>query len=300
MKTILIPTDLSAPAENAFSYAVDFALSVPEKISLLLLYVYDTNLANPDSTIDLVTGITEVEEQSIREQMEQMAAKYIRGTGLRCSTLTSRGFVENEINKVAQQYHADLILMGTKGASGLKATLFGSNTSKVVAHSAIPVLAIPEKTFFAPLRQIVVATDFREPDPSVLQLTVSLARHFNGSLLLVHFSEENEEELDLRVLAFMKNDILRRTGFGRIELQVLHTANFAGSLEEILRIRQANLLVMTPREKHSWYQKLYSPSRTRQMVLQTQLPLLTIPLNGSVQATDTMNGTRMLNELNFV
>ena len=274
MKTILLPNDLSPAAENALSYAVEFALSRPEKTNLILLHVFDSALTNPLNTLELIATDVEAEERAVREKLEQMAGKYLRATGLKCTVVTMRGFVEDSIVRAAAAYEADFIFMGTKGADGLTGYLLGSNTSNLIKKAHCPVLAIPQKAFFIPYRTVVFANDFADEDLSEATRVVDLARHYGGKVVMLHISEKREEELDLRVLDFMKTQLQLSTGYQSIEVAAVHTDKFTQGLEDELKRHKAAMLVMAPR-KRSFLKSLQS--RTRQMVLQTAVPLLALP-----------------------
>ena len=78
-----------------------------------------------------------------------------------------QGNLVETLNGLIGLHQPDLIVMGTKGASGLKRILIGSNTVKVLAHVRVPVLIIPEvarfeKFFHGGKNRVVLATDLYE------------------------------------------------------------------------------------------------------------------------------------------
>ncbi len=277
MKTILLPNDLSPVAENAFAYAVDFAMAQPEKIKLILLHVFDTSLANPVVPVELMLANVEAREKRMVEDLERMAAKYLRATGLNCAVLTTRGFVENEIASIAAEYKADYIFMGTKGAKGIEALLYGSNTSNAIAKAPCPVLAIPEHATFSRLRNIVFASNFEDRDLEDIRKVIPLAKLFSAKITLMHLSEKEEEEVDMRVLDYVKAKTISETGYYAIENTSFYAPRFAKGIEKELKDLKASLLVMAPR-KRTFLQNLFGASNTRKMVMQTQIPLLALPI----------------------
>ena len=70
--------------------------------------------------------------------------------------------VFSEINKVAEEIHADLIIMGSHGASGLKEFFVGSNAEKVIRYANIPVLIVKNEIKDVNFSNIVMATDFSD------------------------------------------------------------------------------------------------------------------------------------------
>ena len=67
-----------------------------------------------------------------------------------------------EVDAVAEEMNADLIVMGSHGASGFKEFFVGSNTQKVIRHATVPVLVIKNEMTNIDFIDIVVATDFSE------------------------------------------------------------------------------------------------------------------------------------------
>jgi nucleotide-binding universal stress UspA family protein len=73
--------------------------------------------------------------------------------------------VSGDLHSAFEQYIAnnkvDIIIMGTKGAQGLKNMFKGSNTSKLMLQTAIPILIIPEHVKHESIAKIVWASDFK-------------------------------------------------------------------------------------------------------------------------------------------
>src|SRR5262249_11326070 len=89
------------------------------------------------------------------------------GPDVKCEVSLAHGDLVATLEKVIAAQQPDLIVMGTKGASGLKQMLIGSNTVNVIAKTMTPVLVIPEvarfENFFkAGKNRIVLATDLDE------------------------------------------------------------------------------------------------------------------------------------------
>ena len=65
------------------------------------------------------------------------------GSDLQCELTFAHGNLITALKKIIAVQKPDLIVMGTKGASGLKRILIGSNTVNVIAKTKVPVLVIP-------------------------------------------------------------------------------------------------------------------------------------------------------------
>ena len=83
---------------------------------------------------------------------------YLKGITIETTVQNYKEF--HEINNVAKDFKADLIVMGSHGASGLKEVFVGSNTEKVVRTSDIPVLVVKNQIREFTMDKVVFACDF--------------------------------------------------------------------------------------------------------------------------------------------
>lgn len=148
MKTVIAPVDFSEASRNALLFSAELC----KRASAPLVVV---NI--------LQEGEDEEETKKKLKDLEQDLKKSF-GSGLKCETLIARGELVASLQKIIVNQKPDLIVMGTKGASGLKRILIGSNTVNVIAKTTVPVLVIPEVARFENFLMkgkngIVLATD---------------------------------------------------------------------------------------------------------------------------------------------
>ncbi len=149
---ILIPTDGSALSQGAVEYGIALAKSVGAKVTVLTVSTpFHIFAAEPAMVTDTV--------EQYAKRTAALAARYLNAAkevafaaGVRCETL----HVEHEhpylaiIDTAAEQL-CDLIVMASHGRRGISAVVLGSETTKVLTHSSIPVLVVrpPGRPFFA-------------------------------------------------------------------------------------------------------------------------------------------------------
>lgn len=145
VKRVLVPTDFSDPSAEALASAI--ALGRATGATLDLLHVaFDTAYAVPPP-IDV--AVVPVDLGKVMERVQaSLAAEVaeVRAAGLTCESATPMGRPETEIVARATATHADLIVMGTHGRSGLAHALLGSVAERVVRHSPCPVLILPKRS----------------------------------------------------------------------------------------------------------------------------------------------------------
>ena len=148
MKTILAPVDFSDASTNALSFAAE--LSKRASARLIIVNI-------------LQKGEDEEETKNKLKSIESDLKKSF-GSDLNCESSLAHGNLITTLKKIIAVQQPDLIVMGTKGASGLKKILIGSNTVNVIANTKVPVLVIPEVARFENFlnkgkNRIVLATD---------------------------------------------------------------------------------------------------------------------------------------------
>jgi universal stress protein A len=143
IKSILVPTDFSAPSKKALDYAVPFAERFGAKLTLL--HVVDP-LATPDfaNSFPLMMENDKV-IAACKAQLQSLVKQTAIDPKLVEKTLVRQGRSFHEIADAARTLKADLIIISTHGYTGLKHALLGSTAERVVRHAPCPVLVVRER-----------------------------------------------------------------------------------------------------------------------------------------------------------
>jgi len=144
LKRILVPTDFTDPSNEALEAAV--ALGRESQATLDLVHVAVEAAYPLPPPVDVATLPLDMGRVLERSDAGLAAEeRRVREAGLACETTTLIGRPDAEILQRARETHADLIVMGTHGQSGLAHALFGSNVDRVVQHAPCPVLILPKR-----------------------------------------------------------------------------------------------------------------------------------------------------------
>lgn len=143
-KKIVVPVDFSDISLKALDKARFLAklwgakihlLHVSQGVSAGIDYpVLDKNVIN---VLDF--------ENSLNQKLVDLEKKIAKEDNIEIESNLVFGKVSPKIVEFAKNLHADLIVMGTRGSSGLKDLLMGSNAYRVVMDSVCPVIAIPDR-----------------------------------------------------------------------------------------------------------------------------------------------------------
>ena len=137
---IVVPTDFSECAEEAWRLAQRVAATLGSEI--VLVHVYLEPPVYGDPPIVDPAWRTYVETQKwVAEELDRWAAS-VREQGITVRTAVRTGGPYAEIVAVATDERADLVIMGTHGRGGMSRLLLGSVAERVVRLAPCPVLTV--------------------------------------------------------------------------------------------------------------------------------------------------------------
>jgi nucleotide-binding universal stress UspA family protein len=137
---LLFPTDGSDTATDAINDGFDLATGWNATVHLL-------HVAEPTSTVFYDSRPSAVDEVDLdRYEAAETAiavfAEAARDRGLDVETTVRRGVAAEEIVRYADDTGIDLIVMSTRGVTGLDRVFLGSVTERVIGTAAVPVLVV--------------------------------------------------------------------------------------------------------------------------------------------------------------
>ncbi len=197
MKKILIPTDFSANSWNAIEYGLHLFKKV--KCTFYLLHINPiSEYSGGEAARYISPGI--LEETILKESNERLSELLQKISRMPLNpkhefhTLAFYDFFTDRIRKEVIEKKIDLIIMGTKGASGLKAVSIGSNTGNVITKVKCPVLAVPENTKYTRPKEILFPTDYHlSYNIKVLEVLKEVALMNKAVVRFLYISQTGEE-----------------------------------------------------------------------------------------------------------
>jgi nucleotide-binding universal stress UspA family protein len=139
-RKILCPIDFSAPSREALRSAADLARQFDASLSLLHVYQVPA-LTLPDGVVFSAEVAAEAYEQIDKHLAEWQREATALGAP-HVDTATVEGTAWRAIVDRARSHQHDLIVIGTRGRTGLAHVLVGSVAERVVQHAPCPVLAL--------------------------------------------------------------------------------------------------------------------------------------------------------------
>lgn len=273
MTRILIPIDFSECSINALKYGLAYADKMEVEPDIIIAHGYHIPVPAAEFSISLNASVLEEFKKDAEEKYEELKSRMpeLENPGIRFDIKLA--FALDAILKCIQEENPELVIMGTKGASGINEVIFGSNTSGVIKESKVPVIAVPETHKESNISRITLAIDSKGlEDISILDLVMELAKQHHAPIDILHV--QSGDEPDRKAL----DEVARFFEETEHEFHIIDQESVAEGIEEFLDSTNSDLLALIPR-KHSLIERLFSKSVTTKIAHHTTIPLLAIPTN---------------------
>jgi nucleotide-binding universal stress UspA family protein len=267
---ILIPTDFSELSKVAITYALDFSKDV--EVKLILLHVIDTDV--PSMTRIGSGKLQEAIKASSERSMKELIASIKKDNSHNIEInyeITSGSSIEKYVEMFALKNNIDMICIGTKGASGLKKILFGSNAAGIIQNSSIPVLTIPEFARYKGINNIVYSSDMYNLEKEI-GLVVPFAKIMDSWIQILHIDKDNERfEGDLQ----QKEERLRKDfSYQKINLLKKKSDSVIQGINKFVADVDADMVIMFTHHTN-FIEKVFQKSVAQNTAFQTRIPLFT-------------------------
>ena len=279
MIKILLPTDFSENAWNATEYGL--RLFEREDCTFYLVNTYTPAIVHSRFMATTATGglmednVRTRSESGLEDVVEQIRKKKI-GVNHKLETISSFSILTQEIKELVETENIDLIITGTKGASGFDEVFMGSNSVRIIkSRNNCPVLTIPNEFLYRPPGTIAFATDFkRNFSPRILAPLKQLADRFESAIQIVHIQQE--EKLD----GFQKSNrdsILNYFAPTRTTLKSLpYFSSKSDVLQHYLAENDVDILAMVL-YRHGFLEELVREPVIKRLAFHTKIPMLVLP-----------------------
>lgn len=255
-KSILVPFDNSKSAFRALDMAIMFAKKCESRITM----------------VHVVTSPNRDQSEKVKETME---AKKVE-TGLEFLFLKQSGRIPNEIMDAAEAVEADLIVMGTHGASGFQPMWIGTNAFRVVSLAHIPVITIRETVESTTAENILLPIDEHKDSRQKVPMGIALAKLLGSKVHVLEATKYDQKDVSAKVdrygdqvVEMVKEHelpVVENSAFG-VNV-VNHVLNYAEDLGE-----SSMIIMMSEAESSS---NFFLGSNPQQLVNHSTVPVMTL------------------------
>lgn len=276
-KRILIPTDFSKNALNAIRYAMD--LYKKQTCDFYFLNVFQVAGYSTDSLIMPEPGSAVYE--SAKSEAEEQFDKLLEILKLhpdnpkhKLHTTVEYNFLSEGIKTIIAKKDIDLLVMGTKGASGAKGVIFGSNTVNAMEKiRECPVMAVPEDVRFSSPKEIVFPTDYKSTfKRKELIYLIEIAKDHDASISVLYVSKNHElndtQEANRQLLDEIFSDVTH-------SFHIITNKDTSDGLTSFVESRESDMIAFINR-KHFFFGSVFSKPLIKEIGYDATVPILAL------------------------
>lgn len=273
MNTILVPTDFSGTADNAFHFALILAKN--NKARLILLHAYQLPVAAGAVSFNVLGEEKEVMEQEATKKMKTLCLQIEHTGGIDYEYLIEEGDIIDTILNACEQKKPELIIMGTQGNSSIAGTIFGSNAAHVISKAPCPVMAIPGGSKFThTIKKITFATDYHQSDIEAIHTLIEMTSVFNPQINILHISgDEIAPEQEVKLMDSFRKKVNQSCFYNNLSFQIIHGHSVEEELENYLAKDSTDVLVMATHFR-SFIDRIFGKSLTKNLAGEITIPLI--------------------------
>ena len=193
MEKILVPCDFSEQAIHAFRLAIDIANTSSAEVHVL--HVIELPIMHDD----VLTPLPSFDENLLKELGERAEIKLAElkkesKQELFVTTIIEFGPIVSTITNYQEANNIALIVMGTKGISGIEEVFIGSTAEKVVRHASCPVAVVKRRTAVSELRHIVFPNSLEKGQEDLVMHVKALQDVLKATLHIVWIDTSDKSD----------------------------------------------------------------------------------------------------------
>lgn len=273
MKTIIAPTDFSEISLNAVKYAADMACVLSTNLAILHVVVVPQNINYTSPPLVSVSELLEGAEKELDLLRDKMLTR--TENKITVSVKAVVGDVVPAIQDYSISLNTYAIVMGAETTNSLEELIFGAKTIASIKSLSHPLIVVPDKVQFTSLKKIALACDFREVIETIpVKEIESILKACSAEFYVLHvspdsgnyFSEETEDE------AGWLQEII---GGLKPKYRFIEGKDVEKGIIDFADKNEIDLLIVIPK-KRSLIGKLFHRSHSKQLVLQSHVPVMAI------------------------
>ena len=273
MKKLLVPTDFSDTSKNAALFAVQMAADI-QNARIILIHVSDKITGGSDGS-----PLTEDDDDRrviLTQALSQLKDELHAASTVPIDFVTEKGssLVET-LTRYVRHQAIDLVIMGITGATRLEQIFMGSNTLEMAKESVCPVMIIPPDAKYRTIKNVVLASDFKEVDVTIpvapLKATLDL---FKPALHIVNVDSEHYVELtdEYKAERVKLEGMLK--GYSP-EFYFIRQYDFFDAISQFVDDKNIDLIFIVPKDR-SFVSNLFKTSHTKKLAYHSHVPIVAI------------------------
>ncbi len=256
---IIIPTDFSINADMAFKYAIHNFPNAEYTV------FHSVNVPQAGSTmvVDINEDLKKVQKRSLEKYTKEIKEKF---PGLKVNPIVQIGTLVDSLNGELEDNNYDFVVMGTKGSSGIKEVLMGSNAYEAIKNLNKTILLVPEFSIIESPKNLLITSDFKGKENNKETGNYQfLKNYFKGNIHLLHIITENETAKQIK-FSDRLNDI-------DLDVNLKKADNIEIGILNYIADNDIDLLSVIAKER-GFFENLFHSSVTKKLAMHSVIPVL--------------------------
>jgi len=276
-KRVLLPTDFSKNALNAIRYALD--LYKGQNCDFYLLNAFTVNGYSIDNMMVPEPGERAYEaskKASEDEFAKLMDILELHGNNPKHNfhTISTYNSLLFAVKETIAKKDIDIVVMGTKGATGSNRVVFGTNAIDIMENvTEAPVLAIPENVRFEAPKEIVFPTDYKTAfKRKELNYLLEIAKYHKAAIRVLHIVKESRLSREQQSNKELLEAILENYDHS---FHTLTDLKVQSGISAFIESRESDMIAFV-NKKHSFFGSIFSRPLVKEMGYHSKIPVLTL------------------------
>lgn len=272
MKTIIVPVDFSTTAANAAEFAGNLADFYGAEI--WLYHVYQIPIALSEFAFPVV-DIADMQKAALHELdlLKETTLNKLRRP-ITINTRAEMNVLLSGLNNFCEELKPDMVVIGLSGKNTLTRLMAGSNTIKLVYNLNYPILVIPPKAEFIPVRKIGFACDYPKVEKTTpVTLLKKIIADFHAELHVMNVDQNNKNRDPGKLHENLLIEVLLRDT--KAEFHSIEAEEISDGINWFINKSKIDWLVVLPK-KHKLFENIFRHSHTKELVYHSHIPVLCI------------------------
>ena len=272
MDKILVTTDFSSNSKAGLRFAIQLASQHKYELTFFHSYYIMKPTSWNDATFE---AYEKIETDKIQKKMNQFVKSVYKTIGLvskniKC-VIKSSVYTDSNIRDYALENKFSFICISTRGAGRIQ-KIFGTNTSNLINHSTVPVIAIPHNYRLSKITSILYSSDLVNLEKE-LKSVVAFAKPLGAKVELLHFTSPLETIIDSKIIQMAVKKLSKYD----ITLNIKNTdfiQTMIASIETAIKKTKPSMMIMFTVQNRNLYQKIFLASKSAEYSFKAKVPLL--------------------------
>ncbi len=280
IRNILVPTDFSVSARNAFYYARGLAEALDANLTVVHVKEYflpTSELAmTPFFEIEEEKILTEAIESFISEENSSEDAEV--PTATKVQTRILRGDVVTRLIELSNEENCDLMVVSTSGEHDFFSKIFGTTSLSLVNKAHCPVILVPVDAEWTPIKRLMYVSNYDAMTPEMIRDAASFAQGVKAMIHFVHVPDSGSEQ-ESNAAQILWEQLFTLTGPNMpYQATCVFGQDLIAELASYSERQEIDLMVFVSKQRSFW-ENLLSKDMAQNMALVTHAPMMVMHLN---------------------